>query len=95
MTFVRRTCGYVSTCTSAEVPVLNQADASATSARCCSTGMIPSAQVLSAAYSPAQPDQLRQEGRVSGLYLMMGRGLERLQVRSVVAAWQCQRSTTG
>lgn len=40
------------------------------------------AQVLSAAYSPAQPDQLRQEGRVSGLYLMMGRGLERLQVIS-------------
>jgi hypothetical protein len=44
------------------------------------------AQVLSAAYSPGQPDQLRQEGRVSGLYLMMGRGLERLQVPATAAA---------
>lgn len=44
------------------------------------------AQVLSAAYSPAQPEQLRQEGRVSGLYLMMGRGLERLQVPATTAA---------
>lgn len=41
-----------------------------------------SVQVLSAAYSPARPGELRQEGRVAGLYLMMGRGLERLQVLS-------------
>ncbi|CAK0786123.1 hypothetical protein CVIRNUC_009336 [Coccomyxa viridis] len=35
-------------------------------------------QVLSAAYSPARPEQDRLEVQVKGLYLMMGRGLERL-----------------
>ena len=41
----------------------------------------PPPQVLSAAYSPARPGEQRQEARIAGLYLMMGRGLERLQVR--------------
>lgn len=49
------------------------------------------AQVLSAAYSPAQPDQQRQEARISGLYLMMGSSLERLQVRPGVLC--CLRSS--
>ncbi|KAL3134116.1 hypothetical protein ABBQ32_008537 [Trebouxia sp. C0010 RCD-2024] len=35
--------------------------------------------VLSAAYNPAQPNLQRQVHHVDGLYLMMGRGLDRLQ----------------
>lgn len=37
-------------------------------------------QVLPATYNPADPASERQEVSVSALYLMMGRGLERLQV---------------
>lgn len=53
------------------------------------------AQVLSAAYSPARPEQLRGEARISGLYLMMGRGLERLQVLCTCCGYECccNRST--
>jgi hypothetical protein len=36
--------------------------------------------VLSAAYSPASPDEHRLEATAEALYLMMGRGLERLPV---------------
>jgi len=36
--------------------------------------------VLSAAYSPAAPDEHRLEATAEALYLMMGRGLERLPV---------------
>ncbi|KAA6422007.1 MAG: Ribosomal S5 Elongation factor G III V family [Trebouxia sp. A1-2] len=38
-----------------------------------------SVHVLSAAYNPAQPHLQRQIHQVDGLYLMMGRGLDRLQ----------------
>ena len=34
--------------------------------------------VLPATYNPADPASQRQEARVGALYLMMGRGLERL-----------------
>ena len=44
-------------------------------------------QVLAANYSPAAPDAARQEARISGLYLMMGRGLERLQVCDYPFKW--------
>lgn len=37
-------------------------------------------QVLSPAYSPANPGEHRHEATTGALYLMMGRGLERLQV---------------
>lgn len=38
-------------------------------------------QVLAPTYNPADPEAgLRQEATVNGLYLMMGRGLERLEV---------------
>ena len=37
--------------------------------------------VLSAAYSPAAPDEHRLEATAEALYLMMGRGLERLPVQ--------------
>ena len=37
--------------------------------------------MLSAAYSPAAPDEHRLEATAEALYLMMGRGLERLPVR--------------
>lgn len=37
-------------------------------------------QVLSPAYSPANPEEHRHEATTGALYLMMGRGLERLQV---------------
>jgi translation elongation factor EF-G len=40
--------------------------------------------VLSAAYTPAEPDRLRTEATVGALYLMMGRGLERLQVEELM-----------
>lgn len=43
-------------------------------------GVVRGGQVLSAAYDPGRPDELRQEAVVSGLFLMMGRGLERLLV---------------
>ncbi len=41
-------------------------------------------QVLSAAFSPAQPGEQRHKARIAGLYLMMGRGLERLSVRPLL-----------
>lgn len=37
--------------------------------------------MLTAAYDPGRPHESRQEAVVSGLFLMMGRGLERLLVR--------------
>jgi hypothetical protein len=37
-------------------------------------------QVLPATYNPADPASERQEVQIGALFLMMGRGLERLQV---------------
>ena len=47
--------------------------------------------VLSAAYSPASPDEHRLEATAEALYLMMGRGLERLPVGSHI----CHLSSDG
>ena len=52
--------------------------------------------VLSAAYSPATPDEHRLEATAEALYLMMGRGLERLPVQSALHASRVNmRNNTG
>jgi ribosome assembly protein 1 len=52
--------------------------------------------VLSAAYDPSKPDEQRQSAVLSALYLMMGRGLERLQVRGGLrAAPRCPHAPRG
>ncbi len=44
--------------------------------------------MLPATYNPGDPASERQEVAVSALFLMMGRGLERLPV-SLVSFWLC------
>lgn len=47
---------------------------------CVSHGRWLLLQVLSPAYSPGRPAEHRHQATVTALYLMMGRGLESLQV---------------
>ena len=47
--------------------------------------------MLSAAYSPAAPDEHRLEATAEALYLMMGRGLERLPVRCALRLLPCSQ----
>ncbi len=52
--------------------------------------------VLSAAYDPSRPGEQRQSAVLGQLYLMMGRGLERLQVGAGQGkAWCCRGCLRG